>query len=157
MKPADIPTIKMTYAQLGNFGVAQTLQKIASTPTSNKNACHIHRITKEVQKAREMIVKEFQTEIVEKFGKRDAGGKIIRPADQPKGYEPIEGKEAEMDEAFKAFDAKTITFNCRPLTPSVLADIKISAQEIDALGELFTETEGPGIPTDIATKLGVVN
>jgi hypothetical protein len=148
----ETPVIKMKYSDIGNFGFSQLIQKISQTPTNNRNACHIHKITRELQTAREKIADDYQAEIVEKFGKRNDKGELIRPEGEPKGFEPIDGQEDAINKAHDEFGNKMAEIKWRPLTPTTLADIKISGAEIELLKDLFTEEEGPGIP-NLADRL----
>lgn len=143
---SEAAPIKMKYSDIGNFGFAQLMQKIAQTATNNRNACHIHKITREITKAREKIADDYQKEIAEVFGKRDEAGQLIRPEGEPKGYDVIDGKEKELEAAHATFGEKLAEINWRPLTPTTLADVKVSAAEIELMKDLFTEDEGPGVP-----------
>lgn len=143
----EIKPIKVKFKEISSFEFASTLQKIAAKETSNKNACAIHRMIKEVDSGRKKIQEVYQTEIAEKFGKRGEDGKLIRPEQEPKGYDPIEGREKEIEEALEKFGEITFEVNCKPLTPSILSEVKLSANDIRVLGDLFAEDEptGPGL------------
>ena len=46
------------------------------------------------------------------------------------------------------------TIAWRPLTPDTLSEIKVTAKELDLLGDLYTEENGPGVPSDFAPPPG---
>lgn len=149
----EIKTIKMKFKDVGSFEFASTIQKIAAKETSNKNACAINRIVRELDNGRKKIQETYQTEIAEKFGKRNEAGELIRPEQEPKGYDPIEGQEKELEAALEKFGESTFEMSCKPLTPSILSEMKLSANDIRLLGDLFSEDEpsaGPGVPLGLA-------
>lgn len=149
MKKQEIKPITMKFKDVGSFEFASTIQKIGAKETSNKNACAISRVVKALDGGRKLIQDRFQTDIAEKFGKRGEDGKLIRPENEPNGYDLIDGKEKELGEAVEAFGENTFEITVNPLTPSVLADHKLSANDIRMLGDLFSEDEppqGPGLP-----------
>lgn len=135
------PTVTMKYVNISNFEFAQAVQKIAQTPVTNKTACAIRRVTKELNLAREIISKDYQDKIVEVFGKRDEKGELIRPKDQPAGFDVDEAKQPEFLKAQEAFGENTVELKCAPLDSDMLGDIKLSAWELEKLGSLFSDTE----------------
>lgn len=152
VKP-EVTPIKLEFNAMSSFEFASMIQKLASSPTSNKNACAIARVVRELEKAQKLISDTYQTEVVEVFGKKGEDGKVIRPEDDPNGYEPLEmeGYDEKLAAALEVFGKHEFEVNSKPLTPSILADIKISAKEINLLKGLFTEDEaqqnaGPGVP-----------
>lgn len=150
MKKPEVQAIKMKYSDIMSFEFSNTMHKIASKDTSNKNACHIAKIVKLCQEARNNAMKDFQKNVAEVFGKRDEAGKLIRPEGQDQGFEPMDGKEEEIFKAQELLGETEFEVKWKPLTPSVLADVKLSAKDIDALKNLFSEEEpapvGPGLP-----------
>lgn len=151
---AEVTPIKLEFNTMSSFEFASLVQKLASSPTSNKSACAIARVVRELEKAQKLISETYQKEVVEVFGKKGEDGKVIRPEGDPNGYEPLEMEMEKFDEklaaALEVFGKHEFEVNAKPLTPSVLADIKISAKEINMLKGLFTEDEaqatGPGVP-----------
>ncbi len=137
----EIKPITKTYKEIGSNGFQQLMMKLANTPTTNYNAAKIHWVTKAFKKAQEQITSEFKAEFIEKFGQKGEDGKLLNNE-----FNIMEGKEIEYQEAIKVFEAKTYDFVCRPLSVDVLSDIKITATEIELLGDLFTEKRGPGVP-----------
>lgn len=149
--------VKLKYSELSSFGFAQAMQKITTTPTHGQKASVLHKLGKSLGFARERISKEYQAQLVETYGKRDDLGKIIRPEGEPLGFEPIEGKEEEFAKAQEAFGDNMIELDVRPLTLEILSDMKISAQDLEALKGLYignTDETGPGVPGDNVTAIG---
>lgn len=129
--------VTMKYSEISSFQFAQAVQKISSTPTHGQKASVIHKVTKALGIARETITKEYQKQIVDVYGKKDEDGKIVRPEGEPNGFEPVEDKEAEFLKAQEAFGENTAEMKCDPFTLQVLEDIKISAQDLEALKGLY--------------------
>lgn len=139
--------IKMTFKQVGSFEFSQAMAKIENTPTSSKNAAHIRQVSKRVKVGKDRIHEEYKKDIMEKFAKLGEDGKPLVSENQPGGFEMKDGKDDEFNEAFKEFEAREVEVDWRPLTPDTLADIKLSAREIELLGPLFSEESGPGVPS----------
>lgn len=129
--------VTMKYSEISSFQFAQAMQKISSTPTHGAKASAIHKIARALTRAREDISKEYQKQIVEVYGKRDADGKIVRPEGEPNGFEPMEEKQEEFLKTQEEFGANTADLKCDPLTLQMLEDIKISAQDLEALKGLY--------------------
>lgn len=138
--------VKIAYEQVGGFEFAQVIQKIAAVPTTTAAANHIRRVINEIEAARKQISAEYKTEIMEKYGKRNEAGELARPEGDTQGFDPDETKMDEFIEAQKEFGKRTATIKWRPLTPKTLNDVKLSAKELNLLGPLFSEDEGPGLP-----------
>lgn len=150
--------IKIKYTELMNFQFSQAMQKIASAPVHGNVASQIHKVARQIDWARKRIMKEYQDEIVETFGKRDKDGKLIRPENEPNGFEPEETKVSELEAAQKDFDAREIELKCSPFTIQLFGDIKISAQDLQALKGLYTGNddgtdEKPEMPKDNVASL----
>lgn len=138
--------VKVPYLALSSFEFAQVMQKITSVPTSNANANHIRKIMNEIEAARKIISEAYKTEIMEKYAKKNEAGELIRPEGDPAGFVTEDGKAEEYAQAETEFAKRMAIIKWRPMTPKTLADIKISAKELNLLGALFTEEEGPGLP-----------
>lgn len=135
------PIVTMKYADISNFEFAQAIQKIAQTPLDNKTACAIRRVTKQLNVVREKISKEYQEKIVDLYGKRDEKGTIVRPENNPAGFDVVEGKEDEFVKAQEEFGKTAADLLTSPLTPDMLKDIKLSARELEMLQNLFDDGE----------------
>lgn len=154
MAKPEVTPIKLKFSAMSSFEFATLIQKMASTPTNNKNACAIARVVRDLEKAQKLISDKYQTDVVEFFGKKGEDGKIIRPEGDPTGYEPLEMEkfDEKLAEALEKFgEENEFEVNAKPLTPTILADMKISAKEINLLAGLFVEDEaqqatGPGVP-----------
>lgn len=137
----------MTYKQVGSFEFSQAMAKIENTPTSTKSASHIRQISKRVKAGKDKIHDEYKSDIMDVFAVKGEDGKAKVSENQPGGFEMVEGKDEEFNKAFQAFEAREVEVDWRPLTPDTLADIKLSAREIELLGPLFSDDNGPGVPT----------
>ncbi len=122
------------------------VQKISNTQTSGKNASHIRHIVRGLTDARNQMATEHKKEIVEVYAQKDENGKIKAPEDNKDGFIPADDKKEECDKASEAFFNREATIDWKPLAPSTLSDVRLSAREIDLLGELYSEHEGPGLP-----------
>lgn len=130
--------ITLKYSEISRFQFAQAVQKISSTPVHGGKASHIHKVVKALGKAREQITKEYASEVIEVFAKRDEAGAIVRPEGDPQGFSPVEEKEKEFLAAQEAFGERTVELKAEPFTPDFISDMKISAQDLDAMASLYT-------------------
>lgn len=141
-----VSPITMNYKDIKSFEFAQLIAKLSNTPTINVRANHIRHIVKELNKAGDQISEEYKKDILEVYATRDEKGEIVRPEGDPNGFTPDEAKQKEFLEAQEKFGERKAKINWRPLTPDTLTDIKLTAKELDLLGDLFTEENGPGVP-----------
>ena len=145
MTKQDIPKFTMKFKDIMSFDFEQALQKIQHTPTTNKNACAIHKVVQAMKKQREVIVNRYKAEFTDVYAQKDDKGEIIF---QPNGaWLPADDKAEEFKAKHDAFEAEEFTVQVRPLTPSVLVDVKLSARDIEVLGALFSEEDAkPQLP-----------
>lgn len=137
-------TITKTYKEIGTNDFAMIMHKIDSTPTDNINACAINKITKIYRKAKEQIHKEFKDEILQKYAQKKEDGTLDSNARE--GFIIPKEVQDEYDKAVNDFEGRVVEFAVNPLRPQNIKDVKITPREIDALGDLFTEEGGPGVP-----------
>ena len=147
-------TVTMKYKTISEEEFAIAMHKVCQTPVGNQAACAIRRVSKALNKARDLIAKEYTDEIVEKFGAKDANGKIIIPKGSM--FTVDETKRDEFNKAQDEFGKKEVILECGPLTSTELSDIKLSGRDLEVMGELFSETptgrsgpqalRGPGLP-----------
>lgn len=137
---------KIKYKEISSFEFQSVVQKIANTPTGGKSACHIRHITKEISEARDRISDEFRRDIMEVFGEKDENGALKRPDHQPNGFTPVADRIEEFKKAQDAFAEREVELKWRKLTPSCLADVKLSGAEMNTIWPIFSEDEGPGVP-----------
>ncbi len=143
-----VPKIKITYSELANQDMHNLLEKLLNTPiTLNKNACAIHRVAGQLEKKIIEIRKAFTSDILEKYAIKDEKGKMQ--------YDPQTGMATpdpecaeEYNKAVKEFDSMECEFQVRPLVPSNLVDVKLTAKEIGLLRGFFVEQDGPGLPNE---------
>lgn len=138
--------IKMIYKNIMNFEFSSVMQKLVSTPTSNKSACMIRHIWKESERAKKQISEAYKDDIMNKFAERNESGDIlVNPEDQG-GFHPDPKRIDEFIKAQEDFGNTEFVFEWGPLRPSHLTDMKLSGKEIDSLGDLFNEEDGPAMP-----------
>lgn len=138
--------ISIKYVDIKNFDFSNLIAKLSNTATTNNRANHIRHVLKEYNKCIDQISEEFKTEVADKFAVKDEAGKIVAPENDPNGFSVIEGQEEAFQEACKEFGLKVCVINYRPLTPDTLADVKLTPKELNLLGDLYTEENGPGVP-----------
>ena len=68
--------IKMTSKQIMSFEFSNLMQKVVNTPTANKNASHIHKIYKELERNSNAIRESFKKDIMEVYATKDEAGKV---------------------------------------------------------------------------------
>lgn len=140
MELAKPKTVKIKYSEISSFEFNTAMQKIAATPVDNKTACSIRRVVKAVSKGLEDIRLEYKTKFIDVWGKKDAEGKIIPPADgNPSGFEVPDEKADEFMKAQEDFGKSELELSIDPLTPNDLKDIRLSAKELDCLRDLFLD------------------
>lgn len=148
-------SVTLKYSEIHNFTFAQAVQKIAASPTSGRIACRIRRTVQELTKAREMIKAEYEKDIIGPFTHRDAEGKEVVDENNTEGFNPDPARMEELNKAQAAFGERQAALECFPFTLETIQDIKISAQEIEAMKGLFDDSEptpiamGPGIPQNV--------
>lgn len=145
------PKNTLAYAIIGSYTFAMLLQKLNFTQTKPQNAAAIRKITGQMEEATKLLHKAYDEKVGAIFHEKDKDGKaILVQAEKGQEHKIIPGKEAEYEEALKKFNEEgEHTFdltNCRPLSPGVLVDVKLNANEIGMLGCLYSEQDGPGIP-----------
>ncbi len=138
--------IKLKIKDAGAVTLQNLMYQIGQIKTSNKNASKIRKIMKEFQRVRVEIADKYAKEIMEVFGQKDEAGNLLRPEGEPNSFIPVEGKEDELIAANKEFGEQEIDFNWEPLNQHILADMKVSASDLETFGALYVEQEGPGIP-----------
>lgn len=129
-----------------SFAFNQAMQKIVSTPTHGNVASQIHKVNKQVSQAKDIIIKKFQTDLVQVYGKKDDKGAIIRPEGEPNGFEPVEGKTDEFVTAQEEFGKNTVELDVQPFNVQLLGDIKVSAADLEALKGLWAGNNAPEVP-----------
>jgi hypothetical protein len=142
--------IRIKYLTIGSFEFNTVMQKLVRTQTNNKAATHIKQVSKRVDAGRKKIHEEYMTEIVPKYAKKNEDGTIDRTGGNEGDLNFFTPKDELMQEFLKAqeeFGKRELVIDWRPLTPSCLEDVSISAHELDAIGEVYTEEEGPGVPS----------
>ncbi len=142
-KPKVKP-IKMLAKDIMSFEFTNLMQKLINTPTENSRASHIHKVYREIERNAKKIRESFKPEILDIYAQKDDKGEVIYG--EQGTYEPIKEKLEEYHKAMEAFEAKEVSVEWRPLTPDSLADVKLTAKEIEILGPLFVEQNGPGVP-----------
>lgn len=141
----EIKNPKVKFSTLNSEPFNLLMQKIVNQPTQNIKAMHINHVVKEIQRHLDEGVKAYRVDIVDVFAQKDEAGKIINGPDTG-NFKIIEGKEKEFAETHKKFMEREVEIKWRPLTPDTLSDVRMSAQEIELLGELLIEQNGPGVP-----------
>lgn len=144
------PPIKMTYRELVVLD-PMLMQKLSMTPTHNAKASHIRHVLKQVNAAKAKMSDEWK-DMGKKYGKHDDKGELIR-AENHAGFELKEGVEKEFEDAVAVFDKTECEIKWRPLTPDTLADIKMTARDMEILGPLFSDENGPGVPQGFQPQL----
>lgn len=145
-----IPEIKVKRGKIAEERFKVLLGKLLQSQVSNASACAIHKVFKAV----DIVQKENHDlflKIRDQFAKKDDQGKLVAMKDEnkneiPDSWEIIDGKQEDFQNAVNAMGDEEVGVKVKPLTPEVLKDIKISAMEIDLLGDLFVPENGPGLP-----------
>jgi hypothetical protein len=139
--------IKIGYKSFGSFELSQAIAKIDHAQTTSQKAGQIHQLVKRIKAGREKIHNEYEKEIIKPFGEVDKKtGKVPPNQNLPGGFEMKEGVMEDFQKAFDTFEKRHVEIDWRPFNPEMLSDVKLSAHEIDLLGDLYTPNAGPGVP-----------
>lgn len=132
--------IKLTYDQIVDHDFKSAVHKMATTPTNNRAASRIAKVTKPIVKAVDQIEKEFTSELVDTYAEKDEKGK---PKRKPNGSFVIPEEKAEEFKTAQAdFGKREVEIDWSPLTFSDIEHVQLSPSEFDAInGTIFTEEE----------------
>lgn len=143
----ETPAIKLKYKDLSRMN-QMLVQKLTNTPLHPQKANHIRKVMNEVFRVKEVMREDYK-KISEKFGERDLETKaVIVIENDPTGigFKVPEAEQKNFEDAIKDFDNIECEVKWRPLTPDTLSDIKLSAVELEILGPLYSDENGPGLP-----------
>ncbi len=146
----EIPVIKqtITYGKFKGGGWSGLKQKLANTPTTQVRASHIRKLIKALDQGEEAIKKDYEETVLKKHARLNEDGTLWHPPGDPAGYEFLEESKEQMPQIHEDFGKREVSIEMqwRPLTPDTLADFKMTAAEMDLLGDFFSEESGPGLP-----------
>jgi hypothetical protein len=136
--------IQMKYVDLLHPKLLQVLGKIANTPMAPAKSYELNKLLSAVRSERTKIqdesvaiLKNFvQFENGQPAPVLDADG---APTNEVKFIEPFSATHPEYTGTFDAFEQKIAEVGFRPWSLEMLADVKLSAMEIDMLGSLITD------------------
>lgn len=136
--------LKLKHRDLADPNFQRAVQTIAAQPTHGERLKKLHRIVKALDEAGKVMRKGYKEEVVEKYAKRDAEGKVVRPAHDPvDGFEPDDDKVEELNAAHLAFGEREMEIDTPQITWGDIGEHKLCPQDIKNLGSLFLE--GPGL------------
>lgn len=134
--------VKMKHSELAAFEFQEAIQKIAVANLDNKTACKVRRVIKEVQTAINSMGEGYKKEIMETYAKRDAEGKVVpSPDGNPNSFAFDESKEAEFVKAQEDYGKKEVVLKATPFVVDDFKDIRLSAKNLNALGNLFVDDQ----------------
>lgn len=136
--------IKTTYAKITNQNFTRAIQKLASLPLPTKTAYNVKKMVDAIQTARKTVSTAFE-QVVQEYGQKDADGKLVRPKDDPNGFEIEETKMDEFTKAQDAFGQREIEIPRHKLLLEAFTNVSLSAAELSALDAFFDDPEEPGI------------
>lgn len=150
----DIKPIKLTAKVVMSFEFAQLMMKLHNSPTSNIKAGHINHIYSEIEKYAKPLRETFKKDIIDVYAEKDEKGNLV-PFEGAggEGFKIIEGKIEEFHKASEAYENTPVEIKWRPLTPDTLADIRLTGKEIQLLGPLYVEENGPGLPPHLQSVI----
>lgn len=142
--------VKMKRGNLSDERFKILIHKLIQTQTTQESAYHINKIFKEINRLGNEYSKAFN-EFKEKYGQKNEDGTFAlgrndEGLEVPDSWVPQENLKADLDKAMKELNEEEVTVKYRPLTPAALKDMKISAYELELLGELYSPENGPGVP-----------
>lgn len=141
--------IKIPYSKFSTFEFQSACNKIASTPTDGNSAYKIRKILKELKDARAKIAEEYRKELMDVYAVRDAEGKYTEET-----FAPIAEKAEEFQKAQEKFGEKEVTVLRPLLTLHDIRDMKLSANEQEALSLILDDSsaEKPDAPAMMRVK-----
>ncbi len=142
--------VAIKYVDLNSFALATAMQKIKNTPTLAAKASQIRKVVKKYDEATALTKEKYKTDLGDVYHDKNADGtpKMVETA-EGKEFALKEGTQEEYKKVVDEFGKRTYEFNLSeftPLNPTILSDVKLTAADIEALGPLFSEEAGPGLP-----------
>ncbi len=143
----DTNQIKITNAQLNNHVFMQGLGRLRNMPLGIKTSYKISYIANHVDRHVKQGREVFMT-MAKKFAKLDDDGNLI-PETHPENGQPLPGtflfKDDESEKEFQKehdeFIAMEHVIPKHKLSVEELGDTKFSANDISALGPLFSDLD----------------
>ena len=130
----------------------RALQKLLNTPMRSQVAYQLKKIADELQKARTTIGQEYEKEIVNVYAVRGEKGDIVRPEDDPMGFDVDPSKRDEFKRVQDDFGKRIIRLERHKITLHDLDGVALSAAELSLLEPIYAEPQEAEAP-----KLGVVS
>lgn len=127
---------KVTYSKMSSFQFQKVLQKLETAATDGFTAYRIRKIATKLKSYREQIANEYKKQIMDKYAKRDEKGEY-----KEEDFVPMEDKVNEYNKALEDFGKNEVFVDRHPLTIADIKDIKITAEEMEAMGEMFDDSD----------------
>ena len=136
--------VTMKYKELLHPQLQMVLGKVANTQMNPTKSYEVNKLLSAVRKELERV-REESTVILKNFVKYENGrpkmavDKDGAPTNDVEFIEPYSINHPDYNGAFETFEKKTANIDFRPWSLDMLADVKLSAMEIDILGPLLTD------------------
>lgn len=135
----------LKYDQLTSNTAQMLLQKLSFTPTTVVRAKQLKMLTSVLKSVSEGIREEFHQKIVPQFAELNEDGSVRKEKDG--NFMVPDGKEEDFIKAQEAFGKKEFELELPMAIPlDAFSDIKMTASDIEWLGDFVSEESGPGLP-----------
>lgn len=131
--------IKLTYKQLSNYQFQTAMQKIAATPTNNRAASRIRHVIKATQVLIEKMGENFKKDVLENYATKDEKGNVKYDTQGNPEIDTTKAEEFSKDQ--EEFGKREAFIDREALTSEDLQDTKLSASELLAIGDVFSDDE----------------
>lgn len=136
--------MKLSYRTISNFPFQSALQKLANAPLSGRQAYEVNIFSRAIKEAKQKIHDEYKKDLMDKYAVLDEAGKY-----DPDKFVVQPTKEDEFEKEQEAFSDREYSINRAKLPFSIIANLKVSANDIEQLAEIVEMED------DEVTKIGL--
>lgn len=161
-KTVKLPVLTMKHKEMNNRQLVSAIEKLKAAETDVFTASRLRAVVRVLKPAIILMEDEYLTDIQKPHRDKileETGIDVSGPIPEGEISDELKGKlkvlDKELGDLQKAFGEQVVEFECIPLGPQHFKDVKISAEELEALGPFFDET-GETRTEAFKAKLGVV-
>lgn len=136
--------IKTTYSKVTSPRLTTAVQKLVGLSLPTKLAYSVKKMVDAIQTARKTISSEFE-KIVQEYAQKDDKGALVRPKDDPTGFEIPDDKMEAFTKAQKDFGDREIVIPRHKFSLEAFMHVNVSAADLSALDAFFDDPEEPGV------------
>lgn len=132
--------IKVTYSEVTNTAFTQAVQRLANTPMNLRMAYSFKKIADAAIKLKKQIAKEYETDLLNKYAKKDEHGKLV-VAESHEGFVVDDANKEAFNKAEKEFGERTASLGREKISLAFLDGygLKLTPADLKALECIFTD------------------